>query len=171
MGYSTSFEGQFNIDKKLDDQTTEFLMKLSSTRRMKRDNNLLPKTGFEKYGFESWGIDGEFYVDSGGEAGQARETSIKDYNSSSAAQPGLWCDWIITEDRLGIKWGGGEKFYYYVEWLEYIIEKVLKPRNYVLSGMVSYQGEEYEDFGQIKVKNNEIFLRYGKKEYGDWKEK
>lgn len=168
MGYSTDFEGKFTIDKNLDDKTYNFLCKLAETRRMKRDICLLPSTGFEKYGFDSWGEEGEFYVDAGGLAGQNREKSILEYNQAPQTQPGLWCQWVPNNDRVTIEWDGNEKFYNYLEWLEYIIEKVLEPRGYKLNGLVSWQGEEASDFGQIKVKNNEIYTRLGKMGYGPW---
>lgn len=168
MGYTTDFKGQFNLNIYLDDQTYRFLNKLSTTRRMKRDVSKLPDHGFEKYGFDSWGKEGEFYVDGGGLAGQDREESILDYNQEPSTQPGLWCDWIPTEDGAYIEWNGGEKFYNYIEWLKYIIKRVLSPRGYVLSGMVEWQGEDPSDFGQIKVEDNKIFSRLGKMGYGKW---
>jgi hypothetical protein len=169
MGYTTSFDGKFDLDKPLDDQTFEFLTKLATTRRMKRRISLLPKNGFEKYGFDSWGIEGEFYVDGGGLAGQDHDKSVVDYNFQPETQPGLWCQWMPTEDRCSIVWDGVEKFYEYEVWLKYIIDKVLSPRGYVLSGLVNWQGEEPSDFGQIKVENNQVYMRFGQRQYGEWK--
>jgi len=168
VGYTTDFDGVFTLDKKLDDKTYNFLLKLNESRRMKRDVSKLPSSGFEKYGFDSWGEEGEFYVDGGGSHGQDHEESILEYNWEPKTQPGLWCQWMPDEDRITIRWDGGEKFYCYIEWLEYIIEKVLEPRDYKLSGIVSWQGEEASDFGQIKVENNEISSRLGKMGYGPW---
>ncbi|KKL86082.1 hypothetical protein LCGC14_1948340, partial [marine sediment metagenome] len=64
--------------------------------------------------------------------------------------------WILTGDRQHIEWDGGEKFYGYVEWIEYIIEKILKPRSYVLNGKVEWSGEDEDDFGTILVINNKV---------------
>ena len=163
MGYTTGFNGKFDLNLKLDDRTSNFLTKLSKTRRMKRDTSLLPDTGFEKYGFDSWGVDGEFYVDGNGLAGQDHEKSILNCNREPSTQPGLRCQWIPTDDGLHIEWNGGEKFYNYIKWLEYIIEKILGPRGYTLNGVVSWQGEEVSDSGQIRVENNKIHVRHGKK--------
>jgi hypothetical protein len=169
MGYTTTFEGEFELDRVLDEQTDQFLNKLATTRRTKRQNDLLPKSGFEKYGFSSWGVEGEFYVDGSGSYGQGKDSSVVDYNGPPSTQPGLWCQWVLTEDKKHIVWDDGEKFYNYIEWLEYIISSVLIPRKYVLNGIVDWEGEEHNDFGQIKVENNCIFTRLGKMGYGEWK--
>lgn len=147
MGYSTYFDGQFVLNKKLDSETYQFLVKLSETRRMARN---LP---------EEYGVEGEFYVDGGGWAGQDNENNVIHYNDPPKTQPGLWCKWCPTEDGLGIEWNGREKFYNYVEWLQYLIEKVLKPRGYILRGDVYWQGETCYDAGCISVENNIVTAR------------
>jgi len=144
MGYTTDFEGTFKLNKPLDDETYTFLCKFNETRRMKR--NLPPQ----------FGIDGEFYVDGGGFCGQDHEDNIVDFNSPPSTQPGLWCQWRPTEDRLGIEWDGGEKFYEYTEWLKYIVQRFLAPKDYILNGVVKYWGEDRDDFGVISVIDNSI---------------
>jgi hypothetical protein len=135
MGYTTNFDGQFKLNKTLDLETYQFLTKLSTTRRMKRAVDA------------KYGVEGEFYVDGGGFLAQDREDNILNYNSPPSTQPGLWCHWIPTEDGNYIEWDEGEKFYYYVEWIEYIIEKILIPRGYSLTGEVAWEGEEQGDIG------------------------
>jgi hypothetical protein len=144
MGYTTEFRGKFNLNKKLDEQTHKFLTKLASTRRMMRD---LPP---------EYGIEGEFYVDGGGYFGQDREDNILDYNRPPYTQPSLWCQWTPTHDGTAIEWDGGEKFYHYVDWIEYIIDKVLAPRGYSLSGVVDWRGEDWSDTGTIVVRDNKV---------------
>ena len=144
MGYTTDFKGQFDLDKKLDPETHELLRRLSVTRRMKRNVDA------------KYGVDGEFYAESLDDCGQNREDNIVDYNTPPGTQPSLWCQWTPTEDGLHIEWDLGEKFYAYVEWLEYIIEKILAPRGYVLSGEVRWRGEDFDDTGKIVVKKNKV---------------
>lgn len=144
MGYTTEFRGKFNLNKKLDEQTHKFLTKLASTRRMRRD---LPA---------EYGAEGEFYVDGGGFHGQDREENILDYNRPPYTQPSLWCQWTPTIDGMAIEWDGGEKFYEYVPWIRYIIEKVLAPRGYVLTGDVEWRGEDWDDMGVISISNNKV---------------
>ena len=64
----------------------------------------------------------------------------------------------------GIQWSGAEKFYDYVEWLQYLIDNFLKPWGYVLNGEVNWQGEREEDIGTILVASNLIILPEGAEE-------
>ena len=68
MGYTTDFTGAFDLDKPLDDDTYNFLVKLSETRRMARNVDA------------KYGIQGEFYVDGSGIMGQGEEQNIISYN-------------------------------------------------------------------------------------------
>lgn len=146
MGYTTYFAGQFNLNKKLDKETHEFLDKLARTRRMAR--NVGPE----------YGVEGEFYVEGKGFMGQDREDNIIDNNRPPSTQPGLWLQWVPTEDGTAIVWDEGEKFYNYVEWIEYLIEKILAPRGYILNGKVDWRGEDFDDLGCIIIENNQVRL-------------
>lgn len=148
MGYTTDFEGKLKLNKQLSLDDHTFLKKLSKTRRMAR--NVDPK----------YGVEGEFYVDGDGMMGQGHENNIIDYNIPPKTQPGLWCQWTPTDDGEYLVWDGGEKFYNYVEWLEYIINW-LAPRGYVLNGSVTWQGEESDDMGRIIVKDNVVTTQEG----------
>lgn len=66
------------------------------------------------------------------------------------------CQWVPAGSADGIEWDYGEKFYNYVEWLEYLIKRFLKPWGYVLNGDVEWQGEDREDRGMIRVTNNKV---------------
>jgi hypothetical protein len=147
MGYTTDFKGGFEINKPLREELKNYLTKFSETRRMKRKLD------------DKFGVEGEFYVDGGGFAGQDRESNIIDYNSPPKTQPGLWCQWIPNEDGTEIVWDGGEKFYNYVKWLEYIIKNFLEPEGYVLNGEVYFQGEDYNDNGFIVVRDNKVKIK------------
>ncbi len=137
MGYSTDFKGQFQLDKPLSVKDFNFLKKLNETRRMARLVD------------EEFGVEGEFYVkdDSNG---------VIDHNRPPKTQPGLWCQWVPTEGGEGIEWDGGEKFYEYVKWLKYIVEKILAPRGYILNGEAEWYGEDRNDTGTIVVENNVV---------------
>jgi len=154
MGYTTDFEGSFNITPVLSQKDNEFLTKFSETRRMAR--NVGPE----------YGIEGEFYVDGTGWAGQDSDTTVIDYNRPPSTQPGLWCQWVPTDDGSELVWDGGEKFYNYVEWLDYLIDKILAPRGYTLNGECQWFGEERDDVGVIIVKNNIVTTKVGKLTYG-----
>lgn len=117
---------------------------------MARDTSVLKSMGYDG----DYGIEGEFFVEGGGAFGQELDDSILDYNKPPITQPGLWCQWTPTEDRMHIEWDGAEKFYNYTEWIMYIIDKILKPQGYSLEGEVEYHGQNYYDFGTIIIQNN-----------------
>jgi hypothetical protein len=156
MGYTTEFNGRFKVNKTLDRSTQTFLKKFAETRRMKR--NLGPE----------FGIEGEFFVDAKGSFGQDKSLDVTDYNNPPRTQPGLWCQWIPSEDGKFIQWDGNEKFYEYVAWLEYLIKNFLAPKGYVLNGTVEWQGEDSEDVGRIGVKKNVVKTQQAKLVYEDW---
>ena len=153
MGYVTDFYGAFTLDRPLAPEHAEYLRGFADTRRMKRDPQIVARLEDpvrEEAGLPI-GHDGAYFVGGEGMAGQGRDASILDYNRPPTGQPGLWCQWIPSEDGTAIEWDGGEKFYDYVEWLEYLIEHFLAPWGYVLNGRVDWEGE---DRGAIFVKNN-----------------
>lgn len=92
MGYTTCFSGQFDLDRPLDDKTYQLLVGLSETRRVER--------AFRQE--QGYGIDGEFYIEQGDDHG-----ILIDDNKPPRTQPGLWCGWEPTEDRLHIRWNKG----------------------------------------------------------------
>jgi hypothetical protein len=155
MGYTTNFDGRFELNRKLKKADMTFLTKFAGSRRMKR--NLGPE----------YGVDGEFYVAGAddGNFGQDDKTGLVDSNSPPSTQPGLWCQWVPSEDGRGIEWSGGEKFYEYVKWLEYIIRNFLAPKGYVLNGEVEWQGESPADFGKILVVDNVVTTKQGRRSY------
>lgn len=152
MGYTTDFFNEsLKLNKQLSLDDKSFLDKLAATRRVKRN-------------VEGYGVEGEFYVDGKGFMGQDNDSTVVDGNSPPSTQPSLWCQWKPTEDGWGLEWDQGEKFYNYVEWLEYIINW-LEPRGYVLNGSVDWVGEDSDDKGRIVVKDNIVKVLEGKTVY------
>lgn len=151
MGYHTDFSGNFLLNKPLDDETFTFLTKFSNTLRTKRSfpNN-------------KYGIDGEFFVDGIGYMGQDNDESVINGNQPPSTQPSLWCQWIPTQDRMGIEWDGGEKFYEYIDWIKYLINNFLAPKGYVLNGSVMWNGEDAGDVGTIAITENIVEILYGR---------
>lgn len=157
MGYSTDFEGKLKFNRKLTEKEANFINKLAETRRMAR--NVDPK----------YGVEGEFYV----EGDDWNDPTVIDGNAPPRTQPGLWCQWVVTDDRQFLEWDGGEKFYNYVEWLEYIINNVFPyiledgDEPLMLSGVVEWQGEESNDIGRIVVNNNVVSTHGGHVAYDE----
>ena len=54
-----------------------------------------------------FGVEGEFYT--GGDENKGVNQNQNDHNTPPRTQPGLWCQWTPTADRLHIEWDGGEK--------------------------------------------------------------
>lgn len=163
MGYTTEFEGKFSATPSLKQIHIDYLNNFSEIRHMRRDVEILEMYSDpirEAAGLPI-GIEGEFFINSFGYCGQDDDPSILDYNNESSTQPGLWCHWVISENGKYLEWDGGEKFYCYVEWLEYIIKNFLNPWGYVLNGSVKFQGEDEEDFGTIECKNNIVKVLRG----------
>lgn len=156
MGYSTDFEGRFEITPALKPEHVLYLQKFNDTRRMKRDEReahhltdtvrALTDLPVGKYG--------EYFVGGGGMAGQDRDSSILSLNDPPPSQPGLWCGWTVTDDGRYLEWDGGEKFYDYVPWIRYVIVHFLTRWGYLLNGQVQWRGEEFSDNGKITVENN-----------------
>lgn len=162
MGYTTDLYGKLKFNKQLTIDDKKFLEKLASTRRMARNVD------------EKYGVEGEFYVDGSDLFGQGHEDNIIDYNRPPKTQPGLWLQWVPTDDGWFLEWDGNEKFYNYVEWLQYLIDKVLDPKGYKLNGEIEWQGEDRDDIGKIRVTDSKITISEGNvvfdepSEYSGW---
>lgn len=113
MGYTTEFDGEFKLNKPLDDDTF--------------------------YALED--LDGSF---------------------SHGELPDSYCQWKVGTDWQSLKWDGGEKFYYYIEWIRAINRRYLLPKKYLISGEVLFQGESLKDCGRIIATDGkiEVFWNY-----------
>ena len=172
MGYSTDFSGSLKLSRQATEEELNYINLISDTRRMKRDVSKLMDLYQGEYG-------NPFAVDNTpesiyGEYGEyfARDAhdcdSIIDYNcapgeshygapkTTKIGQPGLWCQWVITDDGDELEWNGGEKFYNYIEWLKYLIDRFFEPWGIKLNGEIEWQGEEMKDRGKIRVIDNVI---------------
>lgn len=158
MGYTTDFFGQFTVTPPLKPEHAAYLRRFNETRRMARDADkaeALPDPTRAAAGLPI-GRQGAYFVAGDGFAGQAHDDSVIDYNRPPNGQPGLWCQWTPTNDGAALEWDGGEKFYDYVEWLEYLVAHFLKPWGYAIEGAVQWQGEESDDRGVIYARGDQV---------------
>lgn len=166
MGYSTDFEGQFNLDKPLIPEHRAYLARFARIRHMRwLDEQVgnLPDPERVAVGLPA-GPEGMFLTNDlvmgesyGGH--YPHHIAVIDYNDSPVGVPGLWLQWTPTEDGGAIKWDGGEKFYSYVAWLKFLIEHFLTPWGYIMSGRVTWQGNDIDDRGVIIVENNIVMAQ------------
>lgn len=84
---------------------------------------------------------------------------IHEERHEERTHPGYYCQWETNGESL--YWDGGEKFYYYVEWLEWLIEHFFKPKGIVLNGAIEWDGEERGDIGIIIVTYNIVEVKNG----------
>ncbi len=78
------------------------------------------------------------------------ENDSRDFKDG-VTYPGAYCQWILTGGRTGLGWDNNEKFYDYVEWLQFIIDEILKPAGVKLTGTVNYSGDDPCDCGLLIV--------------------
>lgn len=70
--------------------------------------------------------------------------------------PDSYCQWQLTKDCLHLEWGGGEKFYNYSEWLQFIADKFFTPEGIEVTGEVLFDGEEIGDTGTLQVVSGKV---------------
>lgn len=191
MGYTTDFEGRLEFNKPLNNKQKDYINLFCSTRRMKRDNEILQKLYNGEHGLDgNYGNEGEYFAMEDGQSGQSNDESIIDYNEppntpprdknipsseyytlkrlaidNGTAVPGLWCNWCISEDGKYLQWDGGEKFYNYIQWLQYLINHFFNKWDVLLNGEITWVGEGNNDFGKIVVIKSNIDVKIGQITY------
>lgn len=168
MGYSTEFEGQFEVNPPLRPHHLAYLKAFSKMHHVQHDARivgLLPDPLRKAVGLPV-GVEGEYFVNPDAEA---YHRAVLHHGRYPETQPGLNCDWTPTDDGTAIIWNGVEKFYNYVEWLEYLMKNFLTPWGYEVSGSVSWQGDDSDDVGDIFVESNGVIFIESNKDTGhEW---
>ena len=142
---------------------------------------------------EVYGFKGEYFAKDDNDMGQSGDVSVIDFNASSGEvawgefegdlnrwakrdemqkainadiikQPGLWCQWELQDDTT-LAWDGNEKFYNYIEWLQYLIVHFFKPWGINLNGECFWQGDDNSDMGKIEIIDNVINIYETEVEY------
>jgi len=161
VGYNTDFSGKINVVPPLNEFEISFIKEFSKTRHQGYVGGPYVVTDFVHL--------------TGGEVPGAQNTPPK-------GQPGLWCDWVSTDDGTAIEWDGGEKFYDSAAWMTYLIDTFLSDGctlmremasgmdpdrfypdefeaftfDHVLNGVIEAQGEETSDHWWLLVKDNVV---------------
>lgn len=159
MGYTTEFTGTVRIEPPLNDAEREYLTTFSRSRRMSR-----PGGRYALDGPDDEGLDVDLQ------------------NRPPHGQPGLWCQWVPTDDGAELHWDGQEKFYRSSAWMAYLIDTFLRPGSrlqqelkydkdreltaqfsrftfdHVLNGTVVARGQDGAAW-RIEVVDNEVAVR------------
>jgi hypothetical protein len=142
MGYTMIWHGKLAINPPLPQAVTQYL-----TRFFERRHVLMSPKHQEHGAFE---VD---YLPPDEEDKAALD--IVDWNRPPPSQPFIWCDWEI--DALGSSLTiRRPRNYRSIEWLEYIIWKFISPYHSVVSGTMTWRGEEVGDEGCLYVDGNII---------------
>lgn len=145
MGYETRLTGSFRLNKEMSDKLYDFLVAFNKIEHLAVRTNKV------------YGIQGEFLVDNNIMKHAKRIKRLTDTTRlQPCTQPSEFCNWKPT-DKRHIQHDGFPKPYFYLEWLVYLIHKILAPNGYVMNGRVKWKGEQRGDSGVISVRNNRVF--------------
>ena len=71
-------------------------------------------------------------------------------------KPRAWCQWVLVANQddayTGIEWDGNEKFYDYINWLQFLVAAIrnVEP-DAEFEGFIEWDGEEHGDIGALRV--------------------
>lgn len=102
---------------------------------------------------------GRFYLNGGLTRQQFKQLdSLAKTRHEDPPMPSIYCGWQLRldeNDMYFLEWDSKEKFYNYVEWIQYITE-LISDWELKLNGRVFFQGESMGDVGFILVKDNVV---------------
>ena len=116
--------------------------------------------GFSTYYLRPFHLDRPLTAEHAAVLEEFAETEHEDENGEPGGDgkpPTLYCQWVPTEDRTGLEWDKGEKFYFGDEWLVYLIDRFLKPWGYTLNGECPWYCDEFDAAGILRVADNVVF--------------
>jgi hypothetical protein len=142
MGYDTKFTGRFAFSRPLTAKECAILQAVHDHRH--QDDFKLPYAASEIRPVE---IEREIfkpcYIGEG-------------YDSISKKYPSRYCKWTVSLNKRALVWDKMEKFYNYVNWLEYLISHFFAVWGVQLNGTIKWKGANRGDQGTITMKNNKI---------------
>ena len=142
MGYTTIWHGKLAVKPPLPRAVTRYLTHFFERRHVLMSPNHHEQGAFEVDHLPPHEVSEE-------------PLDVVDWNRPPPSQPFMWCDWEI--DPLGgsltVK---RPRNYRSIEWLEYIIWKFISPYHCVVSGTMTWRGEEVGDEGCLHVEGNTI---------------
>jgi len=157
MGYTTEFDGSIAVEPPLSAEEVSYINKFASIRHMHRKN-------------------GPYFVDDVEDClfnDIPPPAEIINPNRSDPTQPGLYCQWVASDDGKTITWDDGEKFYEAEAWMEYIINHFIGTSplaqkdlpfftGHNCNGQIEASGEVTDDNWLLVVEDNTVTTKIGK---------
>ena len=103
-------------------------------------------------------------------AEQIRVNDFAEERHEGAEFPGIWCQWVATEDGTELEWDGGEKFYNSAAWMRWLISTYLADTGlatHTLNGEIDAQGEDPDDRWRLYVVDNVVSVETAEFVFGD----
>lgn len=87
--------------------------------------------------------------------------AIQDIRHDYDTHPSIWRQWEVVscDGDQYLQWNEAEKFYNYVEWLQYLIDNYFKPWGVTLEGSILWRGEDFEDMGKICIDGDKVITK------------
>ena len=157
-GDCTELEGYFKVNKPLDEETQFIIRGLRHGMSHRRDSQQLANhLGISlEVCFKNYGVDGQLYMEDNDIAVMPRQRHEEERIPN---QPSTRFSWKYFPEEQAIRWDRSEKFYCYVEWIQYLIDYVLAPRGYVLNGHVETFNDADNGADQRDYYDEEDFAR------------
>jgi hypothetical protein len=76
-------------------------------------------------------------------------------------QPSTFCLWDYDPSDRSLVWQQDDEYdCYCVEWIQYIVNRILKPRGFALDGFLIWKEEGIAGRGKIAISDNEITINF-----------
>lgn len=171
MGYSVNYYGSIDIEPPLDSELHERINAWLACHHAQYDVDKIyqvdPDADLHTVDGNPVGENGwnwvKVFIDPHSPAYEPYLPAVIDERHSDP-MPSLWSDLILEHDyKMGsavLKWNGIEKSYEIPSWIEILIQNVLAPNGYVLNGVLSWEGDDNDDTGSIRVVDNDVIVDY-----------
>ncbi|MEO6892250.1 MAG: hypothetical protein ABI324_24970 [Ktedonobacteraceae bacterium] len=161
MGYYTEFTGTFKFEKPLAGRHLAYLQGFNETNHYHWNPELLQNEldPFREAVGLPLGEHGCYFTGNHTTRGHDDQAwrYWKDHPAKLGEQcpgkPYFRCGWRPGDDGTELL-ADLDKFYDYVEWLQYLLDHFIVPWDYVLCGIVTWKGQDEEDIGTIIVSYN-----------------
>jgi len=159
--YRIQFAGGVSLDRPLQPEQAAYLRRFFSTRRVAWLTEQVQERAdpFREAVKLPLGVEGAYFVGLSFDELKVADWRplVANQNKPPQGQPLLWCFWKLEEDGITLRYADPRfELYYCYAWLQYLIEHFFHPWGYTLNGEITWQGDDAEDRGTIRVKNGQL---------------